>query len=301
MTIVISKLGGLAYLSRLVRIWKARTLTAQRNAITQLRLACFPGDDIGDNLIAHGVYEDLLLEGLFGVLLAPYAEEFRNGLAMDVGANIGNHSLCFSERFAKVLAFEPNPICIRLFEASKILNGIENIQINDFGLSDRDAQLDFRLNLAGNIGQSGVSDSLAFSKSRTFPVRVCVADRAITEEMLDSLVVRLVKIDVEGHELPALRGMRGLLAKHKPIVLFESHGAVGESGSNAIVDFLNGIGYFNFYVIERIRSPYSSKLLRAAYRILKGQELVVRKVHRPEDRAFSLVVASYEPLIGFEQ
>ncbi|ULQ46702.1 FkbM family methyltransferase [Flagellatimonas centrodinii] len=263
-------------------------------------MACFPGDDIGDNIIAHGVYEDLLLEGLFGVVLAPKAAEFKAGLAMDIGANIGNHSLWFSSRFARVLAFEPNPICTRLIEASAMLNGAENIQALGYGLSESNAELVFRLNLAGNLGQSGVTGSLVLRKSRSFPVQVRVADEAVTDEMLDGLPVRLVKIDVEGHELSVLKGMTGLLAKHRPIVLFESHGARGDSGSDAIADHLNSIGYANYYVIERVRSPYGSKLLRAIYRIAKGQELSLRQVDRPEDRPYSLVIATCEPLAGLD-
>jgi FkbM family methyltransferase len=300
MTFVISRLSGPAFLSRIFRIWKTKTLTSWRNARTPVKLACFPGDDIGDNLIAHGVYEDLLLEGLFDVLLAPHTDEFRNGLALDVGANIGNHSIWFASRFAKVLAFEPNPICTRLFEASVMLNGAENIQILDYGLSDREAELDFRLNLAGNLGQSGVANSLDLRDSRIFAVQVRAADEAVTAEMLDSLPVRLVKIDVEGHELLALKGMSGLLTKYRPIVLFESHGAKGDTGSNAIVDHLTSIGYANYYVVERVRSPFGPKLFRAIYRLAKGQTLAVRKVERPSDRSFSLVIATVEPLTGFD-
>jgi FkbM family methyltransferase len=300
MSFAISRLSGPAYLARAVRIWKTRTLTTWRRARTPVSVACFPGDDIGENLIAHGVYEDLLLEGLFGVVLAPKAAEFKAGLAMDIGANIGNHSLWFSSRFSRVLAFEPNPICTRLLEASAMFNGAENIKILTYGLSDSNAELVFRLNLAGNLGQSGVTDSLVFRESRSFPVQVRVADEAVTDEMLGGLPVRLVKIDVEGHELPALKGMTGLLAKHRPIVLFESHGASGDSGSDAIVDHLNSIGYANYYVIERVRSPYGSKLLRAIYRLAKGQELSVRQVDRPQDRSYSLVIATCEPLAGFD-
>ena len=32
-----------------------------------------------------------------------------NGTVLDIGANIGNHSLFFSNYFYKVLSFEPHP------------------------------------------------------------------------------------------------------------------------------------------------------------------------------------------------
>jgi hypothetical protein len=60
--------------------------------------------------------------------------------------------------------------------------------------------------------------------------------------------VRLVKMDVEGHELPALQGMRVLLARDHPVLIIET-------GSQETMTFLSDLGYAH----ERL--PGSSNLL----------------------------------------
>jgi hypothetical protein len=58
----------------------------------------------------------------------------------------------------------------------------------------------------------------------------------------------MVKIDVEGHELPALQGMRGLLARDHPVLIVET-------SSQESMTFLSSLDY----AMERL--PGSSNLL----------------------------------------
>jgi hypothetical protein len=48
--------------------------------------------------------------------------------------------------------------------------------------------------------------------------------------------IRLVKIDVEGHELEALHGMRRLLSRDHPVLIVEG-------GSPEVAAFLDGLDY----------------------------------------------------------
>jgi hypothetical protein len=58
----------------------------------------------------------------------------------------------------------------------------------------------------------------------------------------------LAKIDVEGHELPVLRGMRALLERDHPVLIVET-------SSQETIELLHGLGY----ATERL--PGSSNLL----------------------------------------
>ena len=62
------------------------------------------------------------------------------------------------------------------------------------------------------------------------------------------MTVRLAKIDVEGHELPVLQGMRNLLERDHPVLIVET-------GAQDTVDLLSSLGYST----ERL--PGSSNLL----------------------------------------
>ncbi|MBD7988325.1 FkbM family methyltransferase [Luteimonas sp. Sa2BVA3] len=262
------------------------------------KIACIPGDDIGDNLIAHGWYEDMLLRAIFDGLLRNERDQFLAGVALDVGANIGNHSIWFSKLFARVVAFEPNPICWRILEANLLLNDISTVVLVRSGLSDQNARASFYMNGEGNIGNSGVNADLVKNASTKFEVDLVVGDVALNQDVLGSLPVRLLKIDVEGHEISVLKGLSGVLREHHPIVLFESHGATGATGSDEVVRFLKEHGFGHFYVIERDRPQLASKLLRGIRRAFKGERLIARSVARPEDRPHGLVIASCRNLIA---
>jgi FkbM family methyltransferase len=295
MTRALLHLRPFTYFSRLARSALVRLLARHRRRLGAARIACFPGDDIGDHVIAHGWYEDLLLRAIFDQFLAADADAFRSGAALDVGANIGNHSLWLSRRFAQVYAFEPNPVCIKLFEANMLMNQVDNVRLFPLGLSDGSTQMLFHADLESNLGRSGVTQALAATATRSFPVHLDRGDHVLAGEIPAQLPVLLVKLDIEGHEIQALAGLQETLLRHQPLVLFETHRAGGAGGSDAIVDLLGQWGYAHFHVLEANASPYRNRLAKLVYRLTRGWNLTVRAVARPDDRSHALVIASVRP------
>jgi FkbM family methyltransferase len=284
-----------AYLRRLARSRAVRRLAVQRAACAAPRIACFADDDIGAHILAHGWYEDLLLHALFDTFLARYVETFRHGIAVDVGANIGNHTLWFARRFARVIAFEPNPVCTHLLRASLLMNNVDNVQLFDTGLSDSAGERVFHANQQSNLGRSGLSGHLAAGATRSFPVSVARGDTLLDQTCLGGLPVCLVKLDIEGHELAALRGLEATLRAQQPLLLFESHRAGGEDGSDAIVAQLAQWGYRHFYVVETNTAPRGGLLRKLLHRARQGLRLSLREVARPPDRSHSLIIAAASP------
>lgn len=289
------RISFLDYVARLRRSRRARRLAARRRLAAAPHIACFADDDIGAQVLAHGWYEDLLLRAVFDRFLVSHAGTFRDGIALDVGANIGNHTLWFARRFAQVVAFEPNPICTHLLQANLLMNGTTNVQVFALGLSDTNGEKVFHANLDGNLGRSGLGDALAAGASRSFPVRIARGDDLLDAQVLQQRPVRLVKLDIEGHELAALRGLATTLQTHGPVVLFESHHAGGEDGSDAIVAQLRDWGYRHCYVIETNAAPRGNRLRKLLHRLRQGLRLRLREVERPADRSHSLVIATRTP------
>ncbi len=71
---------------------------------------------------------------------------------------------------------------------------------------------------------------------------------------ISSLHIDLMKIDVEGHELSVLKGAAGVLARCRPVVLFEQQPGDISDASSATIDWLRAHGYDRFYEVRSFPS-----------------------------------------------
>jgi FkbM family methyltransferase len=154
----------------------------------------------------------------------------RCGTVLDVGANVGNHSIAFSRAFAKVHAFEPNPALWQAFERNVALNPGADVTLHRIGLSDAAADLPL-LNIDnGNLGLATFLDVDQYEWPLQEVARARV-ERA--DDYLGGIFVDAVKIDVQGFEPQVLRGMPRLLERCRPVVWAEfSAGTVTQTYGN---------------------------------------------------------------------
>jgi FkbM family methyltransferase len=128
-------------------------------------------------------------------------------LAVDVGANIGYFTLLFARLVGpegRVIAFEPNADNVRLLRQNVDANAYTNVEIHSQAVADSSGRSFLYLS-PDNPGDH----RLVKSDSRSaVPVNVVALDDALPElcGKLDWL-----KVDVQGAELAALRGMRSLI------------------------------------------------------------------------------------------
>lgn len=138
----------------------------------------------------------------------------KGGVFVDIGANIGNHSL-FAALFldpSKVIPFEPNPLAIELlienvvvnrlldvFDLSNLGIGLSNENSGGYAMEKRDR----------NLGAAKMLEGKG-------DLEVHRAD-----DILKDVTPDMVKIDVEGMELAVLDGLSGLLNRCKPVLLVE--------------------------------------------------------------------------------
>ena len=145
----------------------------------------------------------------------------RRQVALDVGANIGTHTLRFAAEFAAVQSFEPNPRVFSRLSRNVSLNTLRHVQLHPIGLGDRSALLDFH-----NIGASNAGLG-TFSKVEQYDQKLQVVGRAQIKRGDDYLRPHLkqrvdaVKIDVQGFEPEVLLGMQELLTRDRPYVWLE--------------------------------------------------------------------------------
>ena len=141
---------------------------------------------------------------------------------LDVGANLGAYTLHFArwvQKTGTVTAFEPYPEIADELEIQ--LRGAPWILIRREALSSKDSIGTLHTPFLNH----GVPEPSLASLERT-PV-----DRnktiTVSQRNLDSIIrelprpIRLIKIDVEGHEVEILKGGNELITKDRPFILIE--------------------------------------------------------------------------------
>lgn len=190
-------------------IWNNRSAPFWHTGEKGIQFELYPGEVVDYYIYTHGLFEKRALH-LIEALLP------RRRTALDVGANIGNHALFFAKIFKSVHAFEPNPRIVKRLIKNKEKNAAANLHVHAVGLSEQSARLPFRENRDGNAGASRFVEAEAEATCR---LEVVNADAFVNERAIGD--IDLVKLDVEGHELPALRGLRETLKTHQPVICFE--------------------------------------------------------------------------------
>lgn len=116
---------------------------------------------------------------------------------VDIGANLGLHSLVLARCGFDVRAFEPDPLHAALFTANMNRNGIKSVRLSQAAVSDRDGEMEF-VRVKGNTTGSHLAGAKAnpYGDLERFAVRVEAATTALED-------CDFAKIDAEGHE-PAI-------------------------------------------------------------------------------------------------
>jgi len=167
----------------------------------------------------------------------------------DVGAFEGLLALYFASRASRVICFEPNSRNYSRLLDNISLNGFTNIVVRKTGIGETPQQTQLTWNPAMPGGASAetataehLQDTVAGAQAETIPVTTLDID--FNENHLPA--PDLIKIDIEGWELQALRGARFLLRQFGPALYLEMHGetmAEKKRKVEDIVRFLEETGY----------------------------------------------------------
>ncbi|HXH52818.1 MAG TPA: FkbM family methyltransferase [Sphingomicrobium sp.] len=159
------------------------------------------------------------------------AKHFEGGTFVDIGANVGNHTL-YAALFLKaerVIAFEPNPTAFKILGYNILLNGIaEKCRLHNQGLYSKDANASVVRSPERNLGGTRLA------VDQTGSLRLVRGDDALRGDR-----ITFIKIDVEALEIAVLAGLRKTIHTHQPAMLVE----VDDSNRRSFFDFLESVGY----------------------------------------------------------
>lgn len=200
---------------------------------------------VDSEIYADGVYEPEILTIIKDSLKS-------ESIFVDIGANIGQHSL-FASRFAKkVYSFEPIGKIYQQFMESISLNGFDNIQVQNYALGNQEITLPIYGN-ANNMGASSVVSTENRKKIQDIEVKRFDD----VSEALGIERVNFIKIDVEGYEFDVLLGAKQSIQKFHPILLIEFspyfYKQIDITISNKIIEFLEQNNYVIYDIGDGIR------------------------------------------------
>ena len=207
----------------------------------RLRLVCVRGqyfvidpfDAVGRKLAVWRCYEPDQMCRLYD-----YSRELAAPIFIDVGANNGAYSLFFArdQRFREIVSFEPDPQNFAFLSFHRAINGGDpRLRLHAVAASDAAGTASFWAVHGVNRGASRITDEQHGGLRAKFAGRSIEVKTARLDELLTYRGQELViKIDVEGHEVPALRGMERLVRENRCVIQVEAY-AGDESGTAALL------------------------------------------------------------------
>jgi FkbM family methyltransferase len=207
-----------------------------------------------DDLIGRSIYVNGIWERPNTVAMRVLARP--GDVVFDVGANTGYYSLLLASLIGpsgRVYGFEPVPSTRELLLRNLQRNHVTNVEVVPIALSSESGSVQMNVTATRNTGASHVvagetHEPIRSSVLDTLTIQCSTADAYW--ESIGRPPVRLVKIDIEGHEYHAIRGMQQLLdSSQRTIVMVEVRDsflrAAGASAAQ-LFEFLRGLGYGSY-------------------------------------------------------
>lgn len=190
-------------------------------------------DLIGNFILQYGFWEKHLYD-IYTKFLTP------ESIIIDAGANIGFHTVHCATFGKQVYAFEPQSIIFNILSSNILINGVsDKIKHYRLGLGDKKIKLHMEPenktrepNGVTNFGGLGLTTETLDTE---------VVDLVKWDEEFSHVdKVDFIKMDIQGSEIYALKGMENMLIKNKPWMLLENY---DNKHDKLVIDYLLSLGY----------------------------------------------------------
>lgn len=172
---------------------------------------------------------------------------------LDIGANIGYYSLLVASQCprAQIFSFEPDKKNFQLFRTSIFYNSYDKL-IKAFPLAVGEQNETIWVSDLGNNSNFGArftAKKLAHLQAMVHgphpyfaTVKAVKLDSFLTAQRID-----LIKIDIEGYEPFAIKGMINILKRDRPVIISEfapsNLSTVGQSAAEEYLKIFTALGY----------------------------------------------------------
>jgi FkbM family methyltransferase len=181
-----------------------------------------PANDlvIGRSLNDYGEWSQAEID-----FLLPLAE---GKTVLDVGANIGTHTLALAPVAKAVIAFEPQPLIFNYLAGNIAFNQLKNVIPERVVIGNKHEATPFHcydLDEPNNYGTAHITDEGSTA------IQIQLDAYRLPE-------CGLIKMDIEGYELQALQGAMETIQRCQPVLYMEAH-----CDREPITELLKGLNY----------------------------------------------------------
>ena len=138
----------------------------------------------------------------------------KNGVFLDIGANVGNHTLYALKMLgaSKSIVIEPNKVAYDLLVTNIVLNSLEEkCDFSGIGMGLSDTEVE---NMGVNFNSKNVGGGRLIEGEGDIPTQT--GDSLIGDQVVD-----FIKLDVEGMELAVLQGLENTISRFRPPLFIE--------------------------------------------------------------------------------
>ena len=243
---MLSKLVQLPLLKRIIPSISIRVLSFLKKnrgyfKIGNIKMYLDFLDPVDREIILHQKFEYLEFNFLIKQINNYKIKKF-----YDIGANCGYYSLFVAYKIEniKIISFEPNEeACTKLVKTLKINSDLaKKIDLKKYGLSNSSGK--FKMQSLVKFGYAQTGGASVIDNNFIESNHVSNGEFKIGDEEIKLINEKIaMKIDVEGHELKVLTGLRKTLIQNKCFIQIE----IFEKNFTIVNDYLNSMGYKLFY------------------------------------------------------
>ena len=178
---------------------------------------------VGRSLLELGEYSEGEVE-VFKAVIKP------NHQVLEIGSNLGAHTIPLARLAKKVFAFEPQRLIFQTLCDTVALNGLTNVDVRCLAIGATAGVTQIpSLNLEATLN-FGALPAFGHSTGEVVPVMT-----------LDSLPpANFVKVDVEGAECEVIEGGKRYLREHRPALYIEND---RPKNSPRLIQMITELGY----------------------------------------------------------